>query len=63
MIFSGLIGIRKKMKKIIILSPIIILLTISLFLFIFLLKGKDPSKPPSALLNESLPNFKSMPYL
>ena len=45
------------MKKFILLLPLIILVFITIFLFIFLLQNKDPSKPPSALLNENLPKF------
>ncbi len=45
------------MKKIIIISPLIIILTISIFLLIFLLQDKDPNKPPSALLNQDMPEF------
>ena len=45
------------MKKFILLLPLIILVIITIFLFIFLLQNKDPSKPPSALLNENLPKF------
>ena len=38
--------------------PIIFVIFISVFLFIFLLQEKNPNKPPSALLNEDLPKFK-----
>ena len=37
--------------------PIAIILIISVFLLIFLLQNKNPAKPPSALINESLPEF------
>ena len=47
------------MNKIFLIFPLIIVIVISGFLLIFLLQEKDPSKPPSSLLNESLPNFKS----
>ena len=46
------------MKKIVLLMPILFIILISIFLFIFLLQNKDPSKPPSSLINENLPNFK-----
>lgn len=45
------------MKKIILLLPIILILIITFFIFIYLLQEKEPSKPPSALLNKNLPNF------
>jgi len=46
------------MKKIILFLPLITILIVSSFLLIFLLQKKDPNKPPSALLNENLPEFK-----
>ena len=49
----------KKMNRIIILTPLIILLVICIFLLTYLLSGKDPSKPPSALLNKDVPYFES----
>ena len=49
---------KKKMKKFIISMPIFFIIFISIFLFIYLIQEKDPTKPPSALLNENLPNFK-----
>ena len=45
------------MKKLIILSPIIVVILISTILLIFLLQNKNPNKPPSALLNKDLPKF------
>ena len=48
-----------KMNRIIILIPLIILLTICIFSLIYLLSGKDPNKPPSALLNKNVPVFES----
>ena len=48
------------MKKLIILSPIIILLIICIFFLVYLLGNKDPNKPPSVLLNKSVPLFVSM---
>ena len=47
------------MKKIIILTPLISLLLISLFVLIYLLSNKDPNKPPSALINKNIPKFES----
>jgi cytochrome c biogenesis protein CcmG/thiol:disulfide interchange protein DsbE len=49
---------KEKMKKIFLSLPIVLIIIISAFLLIFLLENKDPNKPPSALLNENLPNFK-----
>ena len=49
----------KKMNRIIILTPLIILLIICIFSFTYLLSGKDPNKPPSALLNKNVPIFES----
>ena len=50
------------MKKIflinnILLIPLLIVIAITFFLFIFLLSNKDPHKPPSVLLNQNLPEF------
>ena len=49
----------KKMSRILILIPLIILLIICIFLLAYLLSGKDPNKPPSALLNKDVPIFES----
>ena len=49
----------KKMNRIIILTPLIILLIICIFSLTYLLSGKDPNKPPSALLNKNVPSFVS----
>lgn len=46
------------MKKIILSLPLILVLIISGFLLLFLLEKKDPTKPPSALLNEDIPEYK-----
>ena len=46
------------MNKLIIFLPVIVILIISTFLLIFLLQNKDPNKPPSAFINEDVPNFK-----
>ena len=45
------------MKNIFLFLPILIILLISTFLLIFLLQKKEPNKPPSALLNENVPEF------
>ena len=49
----------KKMRRIFILTPLIVLLIICIFSLVYLLSGKDPNKPPSALLNKDLPIFES----
>ena len=48
---------KKKMKKLLLSLPIIIIILISSFSLIYLLQKKDPNKPPSALLNENLPEI------
>tara|TARA_B100001123_G_C15129093_1_gene954548 strand:- start:438 stop:965 length:528 start_codon:yes stop_codon:yes gene_type:complete len=45
------------MKKIYLFVPLVLIVIISIFLFIYLLQNKHPNKPPSALLNKNLPNF------
>jgi periplasmic protein thiol:disulfide oxidoreductases, DsbE subfamily len=47
------------MNRIFILTPLIVLLVICIFSLVYLLSGKDPNKPPSALLNKDVPIFKS----
>ena len=47
------------MKRIVILTPLITLLIICLFILVYLLSNKDPNKPPSALINKSVPVFES----
>jgi len=47
------------MNRIFILIPLIVLLIICIFSLIYLLSGKDPNKPPSALLNKNVPSFES----
>ena len=49
----------KKMNRIFILTPLIVLLIVCIFSLAFLLSGKDPNKPPSALLNKDVPIFES----
>ena len=51
---------HKKMNRIIILTPLITLLIICIFSLTYLLSGKDPNKPPSALLNKEIPIFESI---
>ena len=48
------------MNRIILISPLIILFVICLFVLIYLVSGKNPNKPPSALLNKDTPLFKSV---
>ncbi len=45
------------MNRIFLFLPISFIIIISVFLLIFLLQEKDPTKPPSALLNEELPQI------
>ena len=47
------------MNRILILTPLIVLLVICIFSLVYLLSGKDPNKPPSALLNKDVPIFES----
>ena len=49
----------EKMSRIFILTPLIVLLIICIFSLVYLLSGKDPNKPPSALLNKDVPIFES----
>ncbi len=49
----------KAMKKILVLTPLILLFVLCVFLLIYLLAGKDPNKPPSALLHKDIPYFKT----
>ena len=48
------------MKKAILITPLITLITICLFFLIFIMLEKNPNDPPSALLNKNLPTFSSM---
>lgn len=45
------------MKKIFLFAPLLIVILITIILLYFLLENKDPTKPPSALLNKNLPEF------
>ena len=56
MICSGFIAVSK-MKKIHSIDSLIIFLAICIFTLIYLISGKDPNKPPSALLNKDIPKF------
>ena len=47
------------MNRIFILTPLIVFLIICIFSLAYLLSGKDPNKPPSALLNKDVPIFES----
>ena len=47
------------MNKTILIIPFIILTAICLFFLIYILLGKNPNDPPSALLNKNLPSFSS----
>ena len=47
----------EKMKKLFLFIPLIIVIMITIFCLVFLLQGKDPSKPPSALLYKNLPEL------
>ena len=48
------------MKKLTVLLPLILLITVCLFFLLFILFEKDPNNPPSALLNKDLPIFSSV---
>ena len=45
------------MKQIIKFAPLVLLAFICLFFLLFIIFEKDPSNPPSALLNKEIPNF------
>ncbi len=45
------------MKQIIKFAPLVLLAFVCLFFLLFILFEKDPSNPPSALLNKEIPNF------
>ena len=48
------------MNRTILIIPFIILTAICLFFLIYILLGKNPNDPPSALLNKNLPPFSSI---
>ena len=45
------------MKQIIKFTPLVILAFVCLFFLLFIVFEKDPSNPPSALLNKAIPDF------
>ena len=45
------------MKQIIKFSPLVLLVFVCLFFLLFIIFEKDPSNPPSALINKEIPNF------
>ena len=45
------------MKQIIKFTPLVILTFVCFFFLLFIVFGKDPSNPPSALLNKEIPDF------
>ena len=48
------------MNKVTLIIPLIVLVTICSFFFIFILLEKNPNDPPSALLNKNLPIFSTI---
>ena len=48
------------MNRIILITPFVVLSVICLFFLIYILLGKNPNDPPSALLNKNLPFFSSI---
>ena len=47
------------MIRFVILTPLVLLFIICLFVLVYLLSNKDPSKPPSVLINKGIPSFES----
>ena len=47
------------MRRIILITPLIVLTIICLFFLLFILFEKDPNNPPSVLLNKNIPTFSS----
>ena len=45
------------MKKIIMITPLITLITICSFVLIYILSDRNPQKPPSSLINKNIPSF------
>ena len=45
------------MKKLIIFIPLVAVILISIFSFIYLKQDNNPNKPPSALINKDIPKF------
>ena len=48
------------MRRILLITPLIILTVICLFFLLFILLEKNPNDPPSALLNKTVPTFSSI---
>ena len=48
------------MKKIIKFVPLILLTLVCVFFLLFILLEKDPSNPPSALIDKKLPKFSTL---
>ena len=48
------------MKKIILITPLILLTSICVFFLLFILFDKNPNDPPSALMNKNVPDFSSV---
>ena len=47
------------MRILILLTPLLVLLLLCLFVLVYLLSNKDPNKPPSVLINKTVPAFTS----
>ena len=47
------------MRKIVLLTPLIMLTFVCLFFLLYILLEKDPNDPPSALINKTIPTFSS----
>ena len=48
------------MKKIIKITPLVLLALVCVFFLLFIIFEKDPSNPPSALLNKEIPRFSTI---
>ena len=48
------------MNRLIIMTPLVLLFIICFFVLIYLISGRDPNKPPSALLDKNMPLFNSV---
>ena len=48
------------MKQIIKITPLALLALVCLFFLLFIVFEKDPSNPPSALLNKEMPKFSKL---
>tara|TARA_B100002051_G_scaffold273460_1_gene312284 strand:- start:1269 stop:1793 length:525 start_codon:yes stop_codon:yes gene_type:complete len=47
------------MNRLLILTPLIILLLVCIFSLVYLLSNKDPNKPPSVMINKDVPIFET----